>query len=514
MTLANLDGASMIRNGEIAVTEVRRILRDYWWILPVGILGGGVLGLLAAVVLPKKYTSETLVLIEQPAVPVEYVKPVVTEELNHRLGSMQEQILSRTRLEPIIEKFGLYPEDRGQLHIEDLVERLRKSVLVKAVEPMAGTQNRNLPGFYVNVTLGSALQAQQICSDITSMFLEENAREREKRASQTTSFLSEQLEEAKVKLDEQDAKLAQFKGRYLGSLPEEAQTNLSLLTGANAQLEANTQDMSRAQQEKALNESLLSQQEATWKMTHTGHNTETNEQQLTALQDQLAGLLARYTPQHPDVVKLKNQIEQLKSHMAAAPKTDASESSNTKVEANESPQMQQLRAKLRQDEIHVADLAKRKAQIQDQILELQRRVQASPVVEQQLKEITRSHQTALDFYNDLLKKREQSAMATDLEHKQESEQFRVLDPPNLPTSPSFPKKKYFAGGGLGGGLALALAIMYLIALFDKSMHTEKDVELCLKLPVLAMVPALKIGGTGSGTALRLDGSYQDTNTRS
>jgi len=204
----------------------------------------------------------------------------------------------------------------------------------------------------------------------------------------------------------------------------------------------------------------------------------------------------------------------LKSHMAAAPKTDASESSNTKVEANESPQMQQLRAKLRQDEIHVADLAKRKAQIQDQILELQRRVQASPVVEQQLKEITRSHQTALDFYNDLLKKREQSAMATDLEHKQESEQFRVLDPPNLPTSPSFPKKKYFAGGGLGGGLALALAIMYLIALFDKSMHTEKDVELCLKLPVLAMVPALKIGGTGSGTALRLDGSYQDANTRS
>src|SRR6266436_1424299 len=460
MTLANLDGASMIRNGEIAVTEVRRILRDYWWILPVGILGGGVLGLLAAVVLPKKYTSETLVLIEQPAVPVEYVKPVVTEELNHRLGSMQEQILSRTRLEPIIEKFGLYPEDRGQLHIEDLVERLRKSVLVKAVEPMAGTQNRNLPGFYVNVTLGSALQAQQICSDITSMFLEENAREREKRASQTTSFLSEQLEEAKVKLDEQDAKLAQF--------------NLSLLTGANAQLEANTQDMSRAQQEKALNESLLSQQEATWKMTHTGHNTETNEQQLTALQDQLAGLLARYTPQHPDVVKLKNQIEQLKSHMAAAPKTDASESSNTKVEANESPQMQQLRAKLRQDEIHVADLAKRKAQIQDQILELQRRVQASPVVEQQLNEITRSHQTALDFYNDLLKKREQSAMATDLEHQQESEQFRVLDPPSLPNKPSFPKKTYFAGGGLGTGLMLGLGIMYLIAFIDKSLHTERD----------------------------------------
>jgi len=142
----------MIKNGEITLAEARRVLRHYWWILPLTVIGCGALGLLSAIVLPKRYTSQTLVLVDQPTVPIEYVRPVVSEELNHRLASMQEQILSRTRLQPIIEKFGLYAQDRGRVHVEDLVERLRNSVTVKPLEPMAGTQNRSLPGFYVNVS--------------------------------------------------------------------------------------------------------------------------------------------------------------------------------------------------------------------------------------------------------------------------------------------------------------------------------------------------------------------------
>jgi capsular polysaccharide biosynthesis protein len=120
------------------------------------------------------------------------------------------------------------------------------------------------------------------------------------------------------------------------------------------------------------------------------------------------------------------------------------------------------------------------------------------VVAGQFKEITSNHQAALDYYNDLLKRQKQSAMATDLEHRQESEQFRVLDPPSLPIKPSFPKKSYFAGGGLSAGVVLALGIMYLIALTDKSMHSERDVEICLNLPVLAVIPSLKIGRLGLG----------------
>jgi len=98
----------MVRNGELAAEDAKRVLRRYWWILPITVVGCGTIAMMLAMVLPKKYTSQTLILVQQPAVPSDIVKPVVTEDLNHRLASMQEQILSRTRLEPIIEKFGLY----------------------------------------------------------------------------------------------------------------------------------------------------------------------------------------------------------------------------------------------------------------------------------------------------------------------------------------------------------------------------------------------------------------------
>jgi polysaccharide chain length determinant protein (PEP-CTERM system associated) len=487
----------MIRNGEISLADLKRVLKQRWWVPPLATVGCLTLALMLSAVLPKRYTSETIVLVDQPKVPSDYVKPVITEDLNHRLASMQEQILSRTRLEPIIEKFGLYSRERGRVHPEDFVERLKKSVTVTPVAPMAGTQDRTIPGFFVSVTFDNPQLAQQICSEITSMFMEQNARARGQQAARTTSFLNQQLDGAKAKLDAQDAKLAQFKRQYLGSLPEEEQANLSLLMGMNTQLEANTQTLSRAHQDKTFNESLLSQQETNWKAAQTGHNPETLEVQLSALQDQLTALQARYTAQHPDVIKLQNSIDELKKRIATAPKMTSPTEQDRQAVAIEPPQIQQLRARLHQDDLNIADLTKRQAQIQDQIHVLQGRVQASPAVEQQFKELTRSYQSALDFYNDLLKKHDQSAMATDLENQQESEQFRVLDPPSLPSQPSFPNKLNFAGGGLGAGLALGLGIVYLLAISDKSLYTERDVELALKLPVLALIPVLE-GASGSG----------------
>jgi uncharacterized protein involved in exopolysaccharide biosynthesis len=230
------------------------------------------------------------------------------------------------------------------------------------------------------------------------------------------------------------------------------------------------------------------------------------------LQDQLTSLQARYTAEHPDVMKLKSQIAELKKRMAEAPRNSPSANGSTQAAVVEPPQLQQLRAKLRQDDMNIADLTKRQGQIQDEIRKLQGRLQASPMVEQQLKELTRSYQTAQDFYNDLLKKRQNAGVAGDLESQQESEQFRVYDPPSLPDQPSFPKKVTFAGGGLAGGLAVGLGILYLIVISDKSMHTERDVELALKLPVLALVPVLegmiqgKREGLKSQTSLRAIGT--------
>src|ERR1700730_15244460 len=311
----------MAANRELNSTDAKRVLSRYWWILPISMVLLTVIGWVAANVLPKRYTSQTMVLVEQPSVSSKYVDPVVSDDLNHRLATMQEQILSRSRLQPIIEKLNLYPEDRGRLHIDDLVEKLRGAITVKPVEVMQGTGPHQLPGFYITATFDTPQLAQQVCTEITSMFLAQNARQTEQQASRTTSFLSEQLAEAKKKLDEEDAKLAEFKRQHPGSLPEDTQTNLGILMGTNTQMEANNQALSRAQQEKACNESILQQEEANWKTrTIGGPNPDSADQQLTLLQDQLTVLRSRYTPDHPDVIKTETQIAELKKRMAEPPK--------------------------------------------------------------------------------------------------------------------------------------------------------------------------------------------------
>jgi len=318
------------------------------------------------------------------------------------------------------------------------------------------------------------------------------------QSNKVTQFLTEQLDEAKAKLDEQDKRLAQFKAEHLVSMPDREQANLTLLTGMNTQLDATTQALTRAQQDKSLNESLLTNQEGSWKASLVGQqNPETQDQELATLQQKLSELQAKYTPEHPDVIKMKAQIEELNRKMAEAPAPKPTPSA-AQAALREPPALQQLRSRIKQDDFTIADMTKRQGQIQEQIRSLQSRLQASPVVEQQLKELTRSYTTASDIYNDLLKKRENSAMATDLEHEQQGENFKVLDAPSLPSSPSFPKKIIFVGGSLGAGLALSLGILYLLAVSDKAMYSERDVEVCLKLPVLTTVPSFDVRAHGNG----------------
>jgi polysaccharide chain length determinant protein (PEP-CTERM system associated) len=484
----------MVRNGEISIEDIKRVVRKHWWIVPACALGCGALSLLVATQLPKKYTSQTLVLVAKPTVPTEYVRPVVTEDLNQRLASMKQQILSRTRLEPVLEKFDLYHEDQNKVHREDLLERLRTTIEISPLEPMAGTQDRSLAGFNVSVTFNNPQTAQQICTEITSMFMEQNARALEQQAVRTTSFIGQQLDEAKAKLDEQDAKVAQFKRQYIGLLPEAEQRNLSLLGSLNSELDATSQALTRAQQDKAFNETLLNQQESTWKASQKGQNPETLEEQLRSRQEQLTVLESRYTAEHPDVAKLKNEIAELKKKIEETPSAGDSPSKSRK--ATEPPQIQQLRVRIQQGELNYAELVKRQAKIQDQIRVLESHIEASPMVELQMKELTRNYQSALDFYNELLKKQQNSTMATDLAHQQEGEQFRVLDPPSLPMKPSSPKISVFAAGGLGGGVALGLAILYVLMAVDQALHTERDVEMFLKLPVLTSLPMLEASDLG------------------
>jgi polysaccharide chain length determinant protein (PEP-CTERM system associated) len=476
---------------ELTPADYLAMLRRRWVLIVVLTLVGGPLAYGVSRYLPNRYKSTTLVLVQQPSVPSEFVKPVDTTDISQRLASMKQQILSRTRLEPIIRQFGVYPQDIDRVSMEELVGRLQTNIDVVPIRPMDETRARDMPGFTVTVTMGSARAAQQVCTAVTSMFIEENLRLRQQHSEDTTLFLAQQLTEAKAKLDEQDARLAAFKTRYIGSLPDEEKTNLNLLMGLTSQLDAATQALARAQQDKTFAESMLTQQIGAWQAGQSGRSPETLDQQLAMLQIQLASLQSRYTDDYPDVIKAKNDIAALKKKIAENEEQKGQAVPDKTPKSTVEPsQVSQLRAQIHNYDQVIAEKTREQDQIKHEIKIYQERVQSSPIIEQQFKELTRDHQTALDFYNDLLRKRDQSAMATDLEHHQEGEQFRVLDPANLPDHPSFPNRPLFALGGFGGGLGLGLAIAFLLEMKDSSMRSERDVEYTLHLPVLAMIPTI------------------------
>ncbi len=474
---------------DITAKDVIAIVRRHLLLILLLALFGGSIGYALSRFLPKRYTSKTLVLVQQPET-VSVASPLIDNN-NQRLAAMQQQILSRTRLEPVIRDLSLYQTDIDRVSMEDLIDRLRKAIEVSPVAPMAETRAQNLPGFTISVVFSNPNVAQQICAKITSMFLEQNQEISKSAVKENTDFLNKEVEETKTKLDEQDARLAEFQRKYLGSLPEQSEMNLNMLTGLNTQLEAATQALNRAQQDKSFTESVLAQQVAAWQATQVGQNPETYEQQLATLQAQLLALESKYTSDHPDVIKAKNDVEALKKKMAEAEQQQKNQPAEKSPQSTTEPmQILQLRAQIHQYDQVIKERSQQQGDIQKQIVLYQARVQASPAVEQEYKLITRDHQVVLEAYDDMVKKRDQSEVGQRLVESQEGEHFLVLDPANLPDSPSFPKLPLFAGGGFGAGLVLGLGIALLLEVQDTSMRSEHDVEVVLRLPVLAMIPVI------------------------
>ncbi len=467
------------------------LLRRWRILIIIFALAGATLAYGFSRFIPNRYRSSTTVLVEQPTVPERFVPTVVSEDINERLASMKQQILSRTRLEPIIRQLGLFSEDANHEPMEGLVGKLQSSISVTTIQPLVENGPLKVPGFSISVLWENPRTAQEICTAISSMFIQEEIKLREQHSEDTTQFMGQELTEAKAKLDEQDGKLADFEAHHMGSLPDDMQNNFQRLGGLYSALDAATQALNRAQLDEGLAKSMLQQQIAARKASQTGKNPETYGEELATLETQLATLQAKYTDDYPDVIKIKTQIAAIRQKMAESDEANKNLDSDTAGKGGMEPlQFIQLRAQIHADDLAIAEKTKQQEQIQQEIKAVNALVQSSPAIEQQYKELTRDYQTALEFYKDLLNKRAQSEMATELEHRQESEQFITLDPANLPDKPDFPNRPEFALGGLGGGLALGLGIAFLLEMRDTSMRTERDVEATLRLPVLAMVPAI------------------------
>jgi uncharacterized protein involved in exopolysaccharide biosynthesis len=485
----------MIENRELTMDDYLAMLRRRLKLILIPTLLAPLVGFALSYAFSPKYTSSSTVLVQEQKVPEGYVKPAITQDLSSRVGSLEQRALGADQLRPLIDHLQLAKGNRG---VEDVIEEIRSNINIAPVAtttlPTPGKRNQlaaDLPGFSVSYTASSPRQAQEICAGLTEIMLSLNFKDRAQSAQSTTDFLSRQVEEAKRALDAQDAQLAAFKARYVGQLPDEADSNLKLLMGMNSQLDANTQTLSRAQQDKAYTESLLSQQLAAWKSSQTTTNPTNLEQQLTALQSQLITLQGRYTDDYPDVVKTKNDIaalqkklKEVNSAAANAPATAPSDTENL----SEPPEIKQLRMQIHQYQQVITQATRDQQRLQQQIKLYQGRVALSPEVEEQYRKLTRDYDNAQRFFDDISKQEKQSETQTAMEREQQGEQMQLQIPADLPDAPTFPSRLMFAGGGLGAGLVLGLGLAMWLELREQLVRTEGDVTVGLELPVLTQVP--------------------------
>jgi polysaccharide biosynthesis transport protein len=496
---------------------VTRSLDEYWamarrrrWYIILPVFACWAIACAGSWLVPSTFQSDALILVEQQKVPEQYVVPNVTVSLQDRLQSMTQQILSRTRLESVIDRFQLYQTRQGAAFIPtaDSVEQMRKDIKIDLVE--APDRPGQLTAFKIRYSAGTPQLAQQVNSELTSLFIEENLKSQQELSESTTAFLQSQLEDARTKLEEQEAKVRAFKATHFGNLPSQMESNVQILSGLQGQLQSAQHALDGASQQKLYLESLQQQYQSIQTSLGNGNSTPTSpdtlDKDLTDLRRQLQEARLRYTEDYPDVVQLKDKIakmEKLKQDInaeiavnekPAKTTNDVDPAAAVSVEHGSTSPMMQIQSQLKANNLEIQNYQQHEKQIESDITAYQARLNLTPETEQELADISRGYEESKTNYNSLLQKQNDSQLATNLEQRQQGEQFRILDPPSLPTRPSAPNHLLISLAGLMVGFAAGIGLTAFLEMTDVRVRQEKDLEDVVPIKVLIGIPHLDAPG--------------------
>ncbi len=483
----------------IEFSDIKGIVRRRRWQFLVPFFCGWLLVWGASWVIPSTYRSGTLILVEQPSVPEKYVISNIDSDIQHQLDSITQQILSRTRLLTIIDSLGLYAKERKHKSPDDLVELMRKDIEIE----LSHGDDKKLSAFNIYYANRDPKMAQEATSELANLFITENLEQRQKRSENTTSFLQDQVDQARAKLAAQEAKLRVFKDQHLGELPTQTQSNLQILTGLQSQLQANQDSLNRAKQQNTYLESLTNQ----YRSMNSGGSKpgETGsvglaaiDKELDQLKAQLADLTSHYTDKHPDVRKTKEQIARVEASRARIVADMNSHPSNTSSDPAPVSSLDPKTAPMLEMESQLKanrqEIANRETEIKDEqnkINQYQARLNMAPVMEQQFADITRDYDQSKTDYEALLAKKNQSEMSTDLEKTQQGERFRMLDPPNLPAKPYKPNRLMLCAAGLAVGFVLGAGLAFGQEKLSGKVYSEREIKKLVPFDVIAEIPPIE-----------------------
>jgi polysaccharide chain length determinant protein (PEP-CTERM system associated) len=463
--------------------------------------------------IPPTYESEALVLIEQQKVPEQYVIPNVTVNLQDRLKSMTQQILSRTRLQSTIDHFHLYQGRRRWAlnQSKDPIEQMRKDITIDLVE--APGRPGQLTAFKIRYSADTPQLAQQVNGELASLFIDENLKSQQELSEGTTAFLQSQLADARAKLEVQEAKVRAFKANHFGNLPSQVETNVQILTGLQSQLQNVQKALDTANQQRLYLESLQQEYQSIQANLDNGKTSVAlpsalNKDLLDARQ-KLQEAQLRYTDDHPDVIKLQDKVSRLEKLQQQADSQDVAQDVASKsprptsgidpgaaieVQRGSTTPMMQTQSQLKANRLEIQNYQQREKTIEADIAAYQARLNSTPATEQELADISRGYEESKANYNSLLQKQNQSQLATSLQERQQGEEFHTLDPPSLPVRPAAPNHLLFSIGGMILGCTMGVGLTAFLEATDARVRHEKDLADIVPVKVLIGIPYLDAPG--------------------
>ncbi|HWF93233.1 MAG TPA: XrtA system polysaccharide chain length determinant [Terriglobales bacterium] len=455
---------------------------------------------IASWLMPSIYRSSELIIVEPPAVSPGLVSTAnVSGNLQDRLSTITQQILSRTRLLHIIDQFGLYSKERSHASPDELVERMKSDI---DIELDRSSDHGQLNAFRIYYSSRDPYTAQQVTGELTNLFINENLEVTQTRANNDTKFLEGQLEQASQALAAQEEKVRLFNQQHPGSLPGQLQSNIEILRGLQSQLGNEQSALNAAKERNAYLQSLLEQYRALARSGRTNSDgTVTSglpaiDQELDRLRAQLADLSSRYTDEYPDVRKVKDQIaktermrKQMEDQLKSAPPQAASSGTDYASAKDAGPTLE-LQSQLKANQIEINTREQAIKTMQARVTQYQEQLNNVPVEQQKLTEISRGYDQSKADYDALLKRKNESELATNYVRDQQGEHFSIQDPPNLPTKPDSPKRLQLFGMGLVAGIVLGAVCALAAEFLDHRIFSEAEFKRLVPAEVMVEIPPI------------------------
>jgi polysaccharide chain length determinant protein (PEP-CTERM system associated) len=455
-----------------------------------------------AMFLPGLWTARAVILVDRQQIPESFVKPTVTGDLESQLLTLSQEILSRPRLAQIVEELELYPRLRATHSGDEIVERMRRDIRLdfQGEDRRARGPLKTL-AFNVAYSATDPRTAMLVANKLADLYVAENLRYREQQAVGTSQFLESQLSEVRARLQNQEARIAEYKEQHLGELPEQRETNLRTLERLQQQLLLAHENHRRANERRQLITRALAEIDQSVGVASSASDgphvspAEATAARLALLRQEAAETEARHGRGAPALAHLRAQIRDLEGRLAAeapvAPRRPAQTPAGRELRvAPQNPYVMSLMQQLDQANVEAKTTTEEIAAFNNQIAQYQRRLENTPRREQELALITRDHETTRELFRSLLAKRGEADIAADLEHRQKGERFRLIEPAALPERPVGPNRLRLLLIGLVLALGASALAVVLAEQVDTSYRTVEEVRASLPVPALWAIPRI------------------------